>query len=105
MSKLGERLERLLDEQGRSVGWLATQIGRQRSTVRGWIRREGEPALKPEEYQDIARALDVPVAVLMGIGDEEVTEEAVESGLSVARIIEEIERQLRMLKKMIGQGA
>jgi transcriptional regulator with XRE-family HTH domain len=63
-------IERILDEQGRSMVWLARQTGVSQSYA--WRMLRGERPLTPEFQAASARALGVPEDMLFPVAPTEV---------------------------------
>jgi len=57
------RIKEVLEEQGRSQKWLATQIGKSYNMVNGYAQNRQQPRL--EILNDIANILDVDIKELI----------------------------------------
>jgi len=57
------RIKEVLEEQGRSQKWLATQIGKSYNMVNAYVQNRQQPRL--EILNDIAKTLDVDVKDLI----------------------------------------
>lgn len=64
------RIQEVLDAQGRSQEWLSRQIGRSRKMVNEYCRNVRQPSL--ELLFRIARTLGVDPCDLLGSGEKEV---------------------------------
>lgn len=70
-ASFGQRIADLLDEKGMKQAELAAAAGFSQASVSLYIHNKRQPNL--QSLQAMAKALDVPVSVLLG--DEEITDE------------------------------
>lgn len=64
-------VERVLEQQGRSISWLAREAGVTRSYA--WKMLKGDRPLTPEFKAAASRALGVPVDILFAASIEKVS--------------------------------
>lgn len=57
------RIKEVLEEQGRSQKWLATQIGKSYNMVNAYVQNRQQPRL--ETLTDIAKILDIDIKELI----------------------------------------